>query len=69
MALIKAGFEGPFAGGKHEFLVKGECDCFYQIHTKVRSARIYFHEFSSKPISAVKIGKRYNNKINGDPIP
>jgi predicted RNA binding protein YcfA (HicA-like mRNA interferase family) len=22
--LIKAGFEGPFAGGKHEFLVKGE---------------------------------------------
>ncbi len=23
-ALKKAGFEGPFAGGKHEFLVKGE---------------------------------------------
>jgi predicted RNA binding protein YcfA (HicA-like mRNA interferase family) len=23
-ALQKAGFEGPFAGGKHEFLVKGE---------------------------------------------
>jgi predicted RNA binding protein YcfA (HicA-like mRNA interferase family) len=22
--LQKAGFEGPFAGGKHEFLVKGE---------------------------------------------
>ncbi|MBI3165982.1 MAG: type II toxin-antitoxin system HicA family toxin [Chloroflexi bacterium] len=23
-ALKKAGFEGPYAGGKHEFLVKGE---------------------------------------------
>lgn len=23
-ALKQAGFEGPFAGGKHEFLVKGE---------------------------------------------
>ena len=23
-ALKRAGFEGPFAGGKHEFLVKGE---------------------------------------------
>jgi predicted RNA binding protein YcfA (HicA-like mRNA interferase family) len=23
-ALKKAGFEGPFIGGKHEFLVKGE---------------------------------------------
>ena len=23
-ALKKAGFEGPFTGGKHEFLVKGE---------------------------------------------
>jgi predicted RNA binding protein YcfA (HicA-like mRNA interferase family) len=23
-ALMQAGFEGPFAGGKHEFLVKGE---------------------------------------------
>ena len=23
-ALRQAGFEGPFAGGKHEFLVKGE---------------------------------------------
>jgi predicted RNA binding protein YcfA (HicA-like mRNA interferase family) len=24
IALKRAGFEGPFAGGKHEFLVKGE---------------------------------------------
>lgn len=23
-ALKKAGFEGPYAGGKHEFLVKGQ---------------------------------------------
>lgn len=23
-ALKRAGFEGPFAGGKHQFLVKGE---------------------------------------------
>lgn len=23
-ALKKAGFDGPFAGGRHEFLVKGE---------------------------------------------
>lgn len=23
-ALKKAGFDGPYAGGKHEFLVKGE---------------------------------------------
>jgi predicted RNA binding protein YcfA (HicA-like mRNA interferase family) len=23
-ALKKAGFEGPYAGGKHEFLVRGE---------------------------------------------
>ena len=23
-ALKEAGFEGPFAGGKHEFLIKGE---------------------------------------------
>jgi predicted RNA binding protein YcfA (HicA-like mRNA interferase family) len=23
-ALIQAGFEGPFKGGKHEFLVRGE---------------------------------------------
>ncbi len=23
-ALKRAGFEGPFAGGKHEFLIKGE---------------------------------------------
>ena len=23
-ALKQAGFEGPFAGGKHEFMVKGE---------------------------------------------
>lgn len=23
-ALKRAGYEGPFAGGKHEFLVKGE---------------------------------------------
>lgn len=23
-ALKKAGFEGPYAGGRHEFLVKGE---------------------------------------------
>jgi len=23
-ALKRAGFEGPFAGGRHEFLVKGE---------------------------------------------
>ena len=23
-ALRQAGFEGPYAGGKHEFLVKGE---------------------------------------------
>ena len=69
MALIKAGFEGPFAGGKHEFLVKGNYDWSCQIHTKVRLAKIYFHEFSSKPISAVKIGKRYNKKIIGDTIP
>jgi predicted RNA binding protein YcfA (HicA-like mRNA interferase family) len=66
-ALKKAGFEGPFAGGKHEFLVKGNCGWFYQIHIKTRLVRTCLQGFSNRPISAVKIGRKY--KTNGDIFP
>ena len=37
-ALKKAGFTGPYPGGKHEFLVRGELRLSYLIHTRAKSA-------------------------------
>jgi predicted RNA binding protein YcfA (HicA-like mRNA interferase family) len=48
--LKHAGFEGPFTGGKHEFLVKGNYGLSYPIRIKARSAKIYLYTFCVKPI-------------------
>jgi predicted RNA binding protein YcfA (HicA-like mRNA interferase family) len=68
-ALKKAGFEGPFAGGKHEFLVKGELRLVLPNPHQSEISKDLLRGFSNKQISVVKTGKRYNNEINGDVIP
>jgi hypothetical protein len=40
-ALKEAGFEGPFIGGKHEFLIRENCALSFQTHIKVKLAGIY----------------------------
>ncbi|MDM8550614.1 hypothetical protein QUF72_11065 [Desulfobacterales bacterium HSG2] len=53
--LKRAGFQGPYVGGNHQFMIKDDIT----ITLKVISAGIFYPEFYGWPKSAKMNGKSY----------
>ncbi len=53
------GFEGPFSGGKHQFMIKGDITLRIPNPHQADIGYDFFEEFFSKPESAGMSGKRY----------
>jgi hypothetical protein len=57
--LIQMGFDGPYSGGRHQFMVKGHSRYSFPIRMMVTSVEIYSPRFLKRPTLIGLNGKNF----------
>ena len=68
-ALRAAGFEGPYSGGKHPFMLNGDVTLIYRTCITATSAENCLHGFSGRRVFRGRNGKDSAEYVGSDGWP